>query len=288
MTKTKEDLTFAESRKLLQDELATGKDQPKAPTVLPIGQYRFADRVFQPRTFEGDTGASEEHKKDLYEALLRGDTLPPILVWWGGRHWYVIDGHHRAIAYNRVHDAWGKGQLKGTEAPLCLYGVAVEVFSGSLNAAIVKAAELNSRTKLPMTKGDKLERAWKLVVLEDEELSKSMIARATGIAGRTVATMRSTLAALKTENPELNPEDLTWEEARKGNKDAPKDDQWEQRQATKWAKAMGRAFGQQPGRLPHVFALAIEKYAETLPPKLVESWWDHVQDKMGEGDRYEF
>lgn len=269
-------LSFARSAEMLREELEKGRKQPGTPKALNMGDYRFADRVFQPRTFEGDAWASEEHKKELYEALLRGDRLPPILVWWGGKHWYVIDGHHRAVAYNRVRQASLEGKLKNPKVPPCMSeGVAVEVFEGTLNQAIRKAAELNSRTKLPMSKRDKLETGWKLVSLEDDTLSKASIASAAGVAERTIATMRSTLAELRAANPAVNPADLRWEDAKRGlRSNEPEHDEWEQRQAMKWAKAMGRAFGGQPGRIPHVFAMAIELYAEKLPPKLVEFWKD--------------
>ena len=105
-----------------------------------------------------------------------------------------------------------------------------------------------------------------------------MIAHATGIAERTVATMRSTLAQWKVDNPGADPRDQKWETVKRGDGPMSKNDEWEEAQARKWAKYMGKTFGRQPGRLPHVFALAIERYSATLPDRLLEAWEDKVRD----------
>jgi len=286
--KTKEAPTFRDSYGRLRMELQTGSAAPTPPTTLQPGEYHFATGVFQPRGFEGNIDSSEEHVDELYEAALRGDTLPPLTIWWGGRKWYVVDGHHRAQAVNRVQLDWKQGKLKTGVKPAVLDGVAVEVFTGSLNDAVAMAASLNSKNKLPMTKKDKLERAWKLVALEDPTLSKSVIATMTGVAERTVATMRATLAEWVRRQREMSfdePQpgdaaDTTWEQMKGGGRPSSKDERWEEAQAEKMARTLGRVFGGMPGKLPHVFARAIELYSPNLAGHLKEHWGEERAQEL--------
>jgi ParB-like chromosome segregation protein Spo0J len=64
-----------------------------------------------------------------------------------GDKYYILDGHHRLDAY---HSAQWSNKIP------------VKVFSGTLQDARLKALELNSRNKLPMTQADKQEAAWEL------------------------------------------------------------------------------------------------------------------------------
>jgi len=241
--------------------------------MMKLGEYHFATSVFQPRTFEGTEDESVEHRKVLYEALLRGDKFPPLVLWWSGQRFYIIDGHHRAMAIADLARDYEAGQLNGADSPTVLQeGTAVEIFAGSITEAMAEAVALNSRDKLAMSKEDKTERAWKLVTLEDPALSKAKIARAAGVSGRTVASMRERLKEMKDSYPDTDPKGLTWREVKEGKVMPAKGDDWKEKQAKAWAKKLRRVFAKKPAEMPDVFLLAIQFYSNRLYSRMSEQF----------------
>lgn len=269
--------TFAESLETLRREQGK-KPQPGEPQELPIEDIRFASLVFQPRMFDGNGGDREEHIKNLMNAVRnRPDhKLPPITVWWSGTKWLVLDGHHRMIAYQRL--------AIDRKKPIKITKVAVEVFNGTLEEAIKEASERNYQDKLNMSKGDKLERAWKLTVIDHPNLSRfsrSVISKSTGIAPQTVANMRKEHRRIMEEMPSVNPLDLTWDEVKKGAREVKDyDDKWIEAQARDFANRLSKTFGHKLSKNPEVAAKAIEIYSEKLPMRLVEYWRDEVMAKV--------
>jgi hypothetical protein len=84
----------------------------------------FADArlVFQHRRPARD--ASDRHVRELADAVKAHGTLAPVTVWWDGKHWSCIDGHHRHQAYMAGHRS----------------DVPVEVFEGTPEEAVARAA----------------------------------------------------------------------------------------------------------------------------------------------------
>lgn len=263
----KKTVSFEQGLAMLEaEEKLKLKPSQENPKVIPLKFIRTAHSVFQPRQFEDDSMASsEEHVRGLLEAIHNeaNHTLDAIAVWWSGRAWYVIDGHHRVLAYSR-YEAQGKPPVK----------VPVVVFKGTLYEAIAESVRLNSKDKLPMSKSDKSNRAWKLVVLE--KTSKNMIAKICGVGTSTVGRMRNVLAQYKNDlstNYKSMILMMTWEEAlKKSLGERVIDDSWEQRQAKEWAKRLGKTFGKKPSTQPYIFALALEIYSEPLKKGLIEEW----------------
>jgi hypothetical protein len=272
-------LPFSESYALLEKEAAEGRPWTgEHPVRLPLDDIGQAHSVFQPRLFEGNAADHLPHVAALVDAVRNNadHTLDPLTVWWSGKRWTVIDGHHRHKAYQ---------QARGDDKkPVAIEGVPVEVFEGTLAEAIVEATKRNSKDKLSMTKLDKLERAWKLVALDsDKPMSKAQIAAATRVADGTVANMRKARGELLAIG--MKPDgivDMTWEEVKRGAvKERPKNEEWEEKQAREWARRMGKAFGNKLARQPSIFARAVELYSEGLPGRLVEEWDDYARDMLG-------
>lgn len=262
--------TFTESLRELQEELRTGKPQPDKPTSLPLKAIRFADVVFQPRLFDGDKADSVSHVMTLKDAVRAKQKLPPVTVWWSGKCWRVLDGHHRMMAYQ---------QLTEDKRPVITHSVPVEVFEGSLNQAIAHATECNSRDKLPMSREDKLDRAWKLVALQDPSLSREAIAHTTGVSDRTVGNMRAKLASLLADDPTEDPLNWTWADIKKAEAKPEKDDSWAEQEAQRWSKRLLREFGPKIGRHPDILARAIEITSDKLPIRMVrECWIDEARE----------
>lgn len=92
--------------------------------------------MFQQRAFDGVVVDSKDHINTLKDAIKNtpGYQLdPPIVVWWSGREWKVLDGHHRLIAYQQL--------AKDRKNGLVVRSIRVEVFEGTLDDA--KAAKLD-------------------------------------------------------------------------------------------------------------------------------------------------
>ncbi len=277
----KQPKSFAESLKELQEELRTGKPQSDKPTSLPLKVIRYAATVFQPRLFDGNRADSVSHVMTLKDAIRAKQQLPSVTVWWSGRSWRVLDGHHRLQAYQQVSS--------DKKRPMMIHSVPVQVFEGSLNQAIAHATECNSRDKLPMTKDDKLERAWKLVALQDATLSREAIAKTAQVSDRTVGNMRAMLARFLIENPTEDPLDWTWADIKADEVKPEKDDSWAEQEAQRWSKRLLREFGPKIGRHPDILARAIEITSDKLPTRMIrESWIEEARDIVQGGDDGEF
>lgn len=261
----KQTMSFTDSLKELQEELRTGKPQPDKPTSLPLKAIRYASTVFQPRQFDGNKADSVAHVMTLKDAVRAKQTLPPITVWWSGKSWRVLDGHHRMMAYQQL--------ASDKKRPLVIHSVPVEVFEGSLNQAIAHATECNSRDKLPMSRDDKLDRAWKLVALRDPSLSREAIAHTAGVSDRTVGNMRAKLATFLTENSDDDPLNWTWAEIKADEVKPEKDNSWAEQEAQRWSKRLLREFGPKIGRHPDILARAIEITSDKLPFRIVRECW---------------
>jgi len=268
MNLKKDELTFVDSLAALRSEAGT-KAMPAIPSRLPLSQIRFATAVFQPRNIDVAFLASDSHVKSLSEAIKNTEShdLDPVTIWWGGASWYVIDGHHRVEAYRMALTS---------DSKLRIDNIPVTAFAGTVNEAIRRAAALNSKDKLPMSKTDKLERAWKLVCLDDDWTGDE-IRDDTSISIRTIATMRGEKRRL-----EADPEGgavlaLSWEEVKRAlNKELPKDG-WEEKLAIEWQKRLVKLFGTKLAQQPEIAARALELYSERLPQELIRQWVEEVR-----------
>lgn len=225
--------------------------------------------VFQPRSLSGRVIVDEAHIAVLMEAIGKPEKpkfLDPLRVWWSGVDWYVIDGFHRLQAYLRV----GVQQA-----------VPVKAFAGTIEQAMAEAATANSKDKLPMSKKDKMNMAWRLVRY-GEKLSKADTAKACSISLRSVAIMRSVKEQLMDGGQTLDDLSDDWDKARReaqgfeanGSFDP---DEHLKKKVEKMAKALAKTFGQTIHQNPQAFALALMEADERLPGRLIGSgMWDDI------------
>ena len=247
-------------RKLLAQR-EKGKPEPtQLPTRLPFWEVKLWPEVFQHR--QPLEHVSEMHVRELQRAVSAGD-LEPITVWWDGKQWACLDGHHRFKAYN-LSD-------KG------LFDLPVQVFSGSPEQAIAEAATRNTRDKLPMSRSEKVGSAWRLVVTTS--MSKADTVRASGASDGIVGQMRRVKAQLSAQGMAVD--GMDWEEARRraaGTLDLDVD--WDNRteqEAQEMANKIVKALGQRASNRLDAFARALEIYDARLPDLLREHW-DSEQD----------
>lgn len=213
------------------------KPQPGSPSRLHHGQVDLEPVVFQPRMFRGTIGLSEAHIEVMMHAIRHapGNLIDPVEVWWTGKRWVIVDGHHRLLAYQRLASIPSKKRIDAE--------MNVMVFEGSLGQAMCRSAATNSKDKLPMQSADKTEVAWRLVCMDESSIKE--IAESAETAKRTISYMRDVLKNLKvrittqletdlwdsdvTEDWIDDPINLTWKQARdiaKGGSYTEVDDDW--------------------------------------------------------------
>lgn len=262
----------------LTKQAERGKPWSKAlPTVLPLGSIKLRPAIFQHRGHGGHEGKT--HIRKLADAISRSRSrsLDPVMIWWDGKGWVCVDGHHRHAAYQMAG--------VGTAHP-----VPVSVFEGSLAQAMTAAASGNSKDKLSMTSADKSNAAWRLVVVTD--MSKAEVSRAVGVSESTVASMRR-VHGLLDARAGIGSDDLTmlpcgdhrnlrWAEAKRlADGRAAVDFDWEEadeKRAQSMALAIRRALGDEGGKRPDIMARALEIYDGRLPDQLAEVWGNQEGD----------
>lgn len=242
--------------------------QPKQASHLALKQIKTAEGVFQPRNINETYLASDGHVKLLVDAVKQNGAaaFDPLTVWWSGSNWYVIDGHHRLMAFETA--------LRD-QPNLKIESVPVAVFAGSLNEAIIQSVALNAKDKLPMRKADKLERAWKLVCLDDG-MSKRQIHDATTIAERTIATMRTRRKEIVERGEK--PLEWAWSDVLADKRPEQYDETWEEKQAQDWVRRFVKEFGTKLVDQPEIAARALKLYSDRLPLELVRCWPEEASE----------
>jgi len=258
--RTREFLPPGPSYGALQDVERSTQPTPERPAELPLERIKVAPRVFQWRLSNENIVNDEMHTADLVRALDdRKQPLDPILVAPFGEDFYVVDGHHRLIAYRTVQ--WRKD-------------VPVEHFEGDLKAAQEEALRRNNKNKLPMTKNDRFEAAWRMMKMGDR--AHRSIQELTTVSLRTLSTMAAVLRERKEEVAEL-----PWSRAKRkqATQDQPPDYDWVEEKAQKLAAQLQKNTG---GIIiaPDVLARALEIISADLPVALIQEWRELVRDAL--------
>lgn len=241
----------------------------RAEGKLSLNQINTCEALFQPRAI--DEYASPDHIKTLKDAIRNnnGAYLDKLSVWWSGRRWYVIDGHHRLQAYK---EAYANNNCRS---------IPVEVFVGTLDNAIEYSTRANVKDKLPMTKLDKLEKAWKFVCMGGR--SKSDIQKITGVSKGTIDNMRT--YHRQQVDQDVTKEDLlnsNWSDSYSKGRQMEYDDAYKDALAKDYAKKLRKVFGKELSRKPDIVALALEYYNPDLPKTMIENEWLEIAKKAVE------
>ena len=260
--------TFLEERNRLEQQVENGKPQPKeTPQSLPLLKIKLIPEVFQHRKHV--PWKSEPHIKTLAQAIQNNQLLEPVTVWWSGKHWICIDGHHRLAAYKSIHYDY--------------QDIPVIVFEGSVDEAIKKAALGNTKDKLQMTSQEKIEAAWRLTIAS-KTFSKVDVTEATGVSDGTVASMRRVKRILLEQDPERDLSELLWISAMALAKGKTLEivnlDEKLEKEAEKLAAILAKNLPPQTRKAPEVFARAIEIYDSRMADALSEYWNNHEDVEM--------
>jgi len=271
-----------ETHEDIQRELeATGGAQAlKGKLSLSRGSIIVAELVFQWRLANEDVANREEHILNMANAVVDSrKPLDAILVFPVGDKFYAMDGHHRLAAYDTAR--W-IGSIPAT------------AFRGTLEEAYLEALRLNSRNKLPMTKGDKQEAAWRLVKLG---LSRAQINQWTTVSTSNISTMKAKLTKLKDRGRTTDElAAVTWAQARRDWEPEDREfdvDGWKERKANKIVAALLKAnIAFMLREQPEITAIALERLDANLVARLMYEWflWPEnedfilgfIEDRLGE------
>lgn len=265
-------------RKQMKDK---PESRPEFVTELWMSEIELCEPVFQPRSLIGNYDIDKQHVAELKAQLrmLGGDPLDPLTVWWSGKRWYVIDGHHRLKAYRATGGIWDN-QRK----------IPVLEFKGTLDEAVSFTVKENAKVRLAMSKQDRLNAAWRMVCTTKK--SKAQITKETGVSNGTLGNMRRALEVLL-GNPRFLDADecagLTWAEAFKewrgdwrGSGDEDGRSKLE-KTAEAWMKRLEKHVGTMISKNPEAFALALAMLNAELPIKLMETdAWKSYNDYLEE------
>jgi hypothetical protein len=208
---------------------------------LPLANIRRVPALFQARTGEED----DRHVAELARAVKTAKTLEPLLVMQIGRQVYLLDGHHRWLAYE--------------QAGIC-DAVPVTYFEGTVDEAVLAAGRANTRAKLPMIAQERQNFAWRLVLLGS--YSKAQTAEASGVSERQVAVMRQVKKTLGAPAHDYT----SWWQARREahGRDGQMSDEdrevWKEERAADYADRIGKACGPKFRNNAEVAAMALERY----------------------------
>lgn len=154
----------------------------KAIRNLPRASIVLAEKVFQWRLTREDIGARDDHILELANTIAAsGKPLDPILVFYAGDKFYVVDGHHRLAAYDTAR--WSRV-------------IPVSVGEGSLEQAADAGLKRNSKNTRNLSRKEKNEAAWKLGK-RVPRLTRDVIYEMTTVAPSTQDLMRGLLKKLR-------------------------------------------------------------------------------------------
>jgi ParB/Sulfiredoxin domain len=124
-TETPEADAFEASRLLAELKVKAAEGSPiERHPQLALDRIKRAPELFQPRGHAED----ERHVQELARAIKSSRLLDPMLVMQIGQDAYLIDGHHRLLAY----------ELAGVRSL-----VPVEYFQGTIEEAVLAGGRAN-------------------------------------------------------------------------------------------------------------------------------------------------
>jgi hypothetical protein len=245
-----------------------------------------AEKVFQWRLLDTDVANREDHILGMANAIAdSGKPLDAILVLPVGDRFYAVDGHHRLAAYDTAR--WSRM-------------IPATVFCGTLIEARREALRLNSKNKLPMTKDDKQEAAWRFVKLEDGS-TKEQISEWSTASTSNIGIMKSKLRKLK-KLEGVPIADLTWAQALRMNWEPDAGgkewdaDEWKERKAQEIVDALLNSnIAFMLRKDPEITAIALERLDGNLAGGLMYEWFlrpenedritgfieDHLDERTG-------
>lgn len=210
----------------------------------------------------------QERVEEIARGLDGSNLDEPIHVWWSGKRWIVIEGHHRHAAYLYKQAKEGvKFDIPVTAHP-----------DTPLEEALGMAGRLNSRDKVKISQAEKLNCAWRMVCMGEGSIRQQSIQ--SGATTSTISNMRKVKAQLLVRCfPISFMIDEGWEQSRNlANGKTQRD------HGPDALEAMAHEMKEELKKLnittilksPDAFARALELLSSELPSRLLETnpFWD--------------
>jgi hypothetical protein len=215
----------------------------------------------------------EERVREIALGLSWDKTDDPLHVWWTGRRWVLVEGHHRLAAYGL-----SKKNPKGTRKVPVIAHVGM-----TLQGAMGLASITNSREKVTIPQWKRLNQAWRLTCIG--EGSVTSLARDSGCSKSTIGNMRAVKAALL-ERKWMTVERLTdvgWVEAKdwlKGKERPAWTLEADEAKAIEIADFLTKNLNGYLVRRPETLARALSLVSEEFPYALMQTvyWSDALKD----------
>jgi len=243
----------------------TEKRRMDRPKGLPLRGIHLAENVFQWRNRNENIVQSENHLIELVR-VIRSTRKPldPIVVTAVGKKFYLVEGHHRILAYRNIR--W--------DVP-----VPVKYFEGTVSEAQDEALRLNIKDKLRMTRAEKFDAAFRLVKRETQ--TYAAIKEATTVSLRTINTMAKVLREYPEAAKHTSWRSALWSYTRRlkiADDDNDREIDWREEKAQKLAQQLIKNVGVGFVRDTDITARALEIIDEALPGALVSEWIDIAQE----------
>jgi hypothetical protein len=261
----------AHNAKALQEAVAIAEhelvNRPKGTTTVEVrpNAIQIRPELFQPREFSfGLRETDPEFVKKLARSIGIQGELDPVLIIKLGKKFVCVDGHHRLQAYKAA--MWDRP-------------IRCEWFGGTVKEAVDESVARNAKDRLNVSQADRLENAWKRVLLDWG--SKSEIVHLCGVGDGTVAFMRrvARVGREKSKRGEkfrgalgFDLEETSWAQARLAFSGAEAGEVDAEVRAERLARLINSRLTNLLSRDANVTARALELYDRELPKRLREAW----------------
>ena len=250
----------------LRREKAENPQPPyRTPERLHLKEISTEPLVFQVRA----AGLDMERVEEIAGDLSAPDLDDPIHVWWGGKRWIVIDGHHRLAAHRLAQERGGEARKVAVKAHPTM----------PLEEALGAASLLNAREKVTITREERGDAAWRLVCCGTGSIKEQ--AAWSGAGKSQISIMRGVFDRLQAKRiPHETLIDRGWDWSRaldQGKNKGEFNPDMIEVQAQEWAKKLGRALGgQRLAESPEVLARALQIISPALPSGLIQTdtFWE--------------
>lgn len=259
MTCSEAEPPSAALERLKAERLDNPSGPSSVPSRLPLSAVNAEPAAFQVRAEGLSPCRVEEIALDLDGSKLD----EPIHVWWSGKRWIVIEGHHRHAAYLLKQEQDGR-----------VFSIPVIAHPEiTLGEALGAAGRMNDREKVRISKAEKLDNAWRIVCMGEGSIRQQ--SANTGAHQNTITNMRKVKRTLQERRmPDAQMMDAGWKQSREwANGKAYRD------HSPDALEVMAQAMAEELGKLkvttalksPEVLARAIEILSPALPARLLGS-----------------
>jgi hypothetical protein len=259
-------ITAAKRQKALAEaekEFARARPKQGKSKHVSLRTSRIKERLelFQPREFSyGTRTVDPDWVNELARRIGIHGELDPVLVIRIDKEWVCVDGHHRIAAY----------RTRNHRKP-----IKCELFSGTPTEAVEESMRRNKKNTLPIPNADRMEEAWRRVLLSQG--SKDEIAKACNIGTGTVANMRRAKRRYEAD-PEFAERvgrpllETSWGIMKLAACNADEKEVDLQDRAEMLARNIRRRMSNLLSLDPLVTAHALAKYDAQLPRSLMDVW----------------